>query len=295
MSCHSEPGQPDEIERPSLRVESQMRSMYGDGSGLDTKWDVMRRYRVANESLEEAVLRLADPSPDDAVLDVGTGTGRYARVFAEALAEGGGQVVALDPNPRGLEPLSRWTASRSVAIQTECSSLEDWNTDHQFDLVIAGHVVYHFANIPAALVRIGSLLKPGGRFIAITNSKRGMPDLIRFHRAAASRLNIESELPASDGPFTLENGESILKEAFSKVTTHIYDGGFAVKDPAPIFLYYASTSIYARVMMDETLQLEQRIKLPVAYLSAVSEDLEESSGALKIEKDVGIFVCEAPR
>jgi SAM-dependent methyltransferase len=82
------------------------------------------------------------------VLEVGCGRGDLAR----ALARAGHRVVAIDPDaPAG--DLFRAT------------TLQDFADPEPFDVVVASLALHHIADLPGALDKIASLLRPAGRLI----------------------------------------------------------------------------------------------------------------------------------
>jgi SAM-dependent methyltransferase len=88
------------------------------------------------------------PSTAARVLEVGCGRGDLAR----ALAEAGHDVVAIDPDaPAG--DLFRAT------------SLEEFADPDPFDAVVASLALHHVADLPGALDKIASLLRPTGRLV----------------------------------------------------------------------------------------------------------------------------------
>ncbi|MEJ2249810.1 MAG: methyltransferase domain-containing protein [Candidatus Lokiarchaeota archaeon] len=49
-----------------------------------------------------------------------------------------------------------------------------------FDVVLACHMLYHIPNIKKALTSINRVIKPSGRFISTTTSKRHIWELRNF-------------------------------------------------------------------------------------------------------------------
>jgi SAM-dependent methyltransferase len=88
------------------------------------------------------------PSAPARVLEVGCGRGDLAR----AIAESGYEVVAIDPDAPAGE-LFRAT------------SLEEFADPEPFDAVVASLALHHVADLPGALDKIVSFLRPAGRLI----------------------------------------------------------------------------------------------------------------------------------
>ena len=82
------------------------------------------------------------------VLEVGCGRGDLARVLARA----GHRVVAIDPDA-------------PVGDLFHATSLEDFGDPEPFDAVVASLALHHVADLPGALDKIASLLRPRGQLI----------------------------------------------------------------------------------------------------------------------------------
>jgi SAM-dependent methyltransferase len=82
------------------------------------------------------------------VLEVGCGRGDLAR----ALARAGHRVVAIDPDA-------------PVGDLFHATTLEDFGAPEPFDAVVASLALHHVADLPGAVDKIVSLLRPAGRLI----------------------------------------------------------------------------------------------------------------------------------
>jgi SAM-dependent methyltransferase len=82
------------------------------------------------------------------VLEVGCGRGDLARGIARA----GHRVVAIDPDA-------------PVGDLFRATTLEDFGAPEPFDAVVASLALHHVADLPRALDKIVSLLRPAGRLI----------------------------------------------------------------------------------------------------------------------------------
>ncbi len=110
------------------------------------------------------VLELLSLSKDDRILEVGTGTGR----FAAAVAQGGAAVTGLDVSAGMLEEAARRCAaiecdSRPQFVQGDVCQLPF--PDGAFDSVFCINVIQLISPLGLALAEIGRVLKPDGRFV----------------------------------------------------------------------------------------------------------------------------------
>jgi ubiquinone/menaquinone biosynthesis C-methylase UbiE len=149
--------------------------------------------------------------------------------------------------------------------------------DHQFDAVIANHMLYHVPDKAKALTEIRRVLKPGGRFYAATNGQDYMPELKellqRFDPEIASLWN-----NTSSSSFNLENGREILSQAFSTITLHLYEDSLVVTEAAPLVAYVLSMPI-SRLLTGEKL---------TQFNCFVEQELA-SYRAIHITKATGLF------
>ena len=179
-------------------------------------WDELRRLHSSDEAVETALARAIGVAPLGRLLDIGTGTGRMAELFAER-AE---RIVALDKSLAMLRiaraKLQHLPAERVELVQGDFASLP-FGAD-SFDTVLF-HQVLHFAQNPgAALDEAARVTRPGGR-IAIVDFAAHQREELR-DRYAHARLGFEDGqmegLLAAAGfepapPAALGNGELIVK------------------------------------------------------------------------------------
>ncbi len=111
---------------------------------------------------------LAGPKPTDRLLDIATGGGHVARVFAPLVAD----VVASD-----LTPEIRTHAERSFAelgltnVATAIADAEELPFgDASFDLATCRIAPHHFPNPGRFVAEAARVLRPGGRFVLVDST-----------------------------------------------------------------------------------------------------------------------------
>jgi ubiquinone/menaquinone biosynthesis C-methylase UbiE len=155
------------------------------------------------ERLRE-VLELAEPRPEDVVLDVATGTGHTALALAPHVA----WVVGLDLTPEMLElalASARQTGTANTSWVLGDAAALPFPAD-SFDVVAARAAPHHFPDLAAALAEARRVLRPGGRAVFVDCSPP----------AAARDFLHEIELardPTHVLSHTLEEWDSVLRSA----------------------------------------------------------------------------------
>lgn len=128
-------------------------------------WDKLRAMHVAEERVEAAVLDAVGPGPFQALLDLGTGTGR----MLELLAPRAVRALGVDSSPAMLN-VARTRLDRSGLrnVQLRQGDLYALPVDRQgYDLGII-HQVLHYLDDPArALKEAARTLRPRGRLVVV--------------------------------------------------------------------------------------------------------------------------------
>lgn len=179
-------------------------------------WDEVRRLHSSDKAIEEAIAGALGGSSLGRLLDIGTGTGRMAELFADRADH----IVALDKSLAMLRvaraKLQHLPADRVELVQGDFASLPF--PDASFDTVLF-HQVLHFAQAPgAALAEAARVIRPDGR-IAIADFAAHEREELR-DRHAHIRLGFEDTqmdgMLANAGfdpavPIALEGSELVVK------------------------------------------------------------------------------------
>ncbi len=180
------------------------------------EWDGLRGLHSPDGQVEQALADALGEKPLGRLLDIGTGTGRMAELFA-AKAD---HIVALDKSLEMLRvaraKLQNLPADRVELVQGDFSALPF--ASQTFDTVLL-HQVLHFAAEPSrALAEAARVVRPGGR-IAIVDFAAHSRDELR-ERFAHARLGF-SDIDLADAlssagfepkaPTALSGGPLVVK------------------------------------------------------------------------------------
>ena len=181
-----------------MRDRDVVRRQYATETNLETRRSVWRPTADGRDPVEVAasVVRASGPR---SVLEVGCGTGAFAERMTAENPEA--TVIATDQSARFVE----LTATRGV--DARLADVQDLPfADGSFDLVAALWMLYHVPDLDQGLAEVRRVLRPGGRFLAVTNGDEHVADLRREAGAA----------PVVTA-FSSENGEESLGRHFDEV------------------------------------------------------------------------------
>lgn len=178
-------------DRERLRAVREARAQAAQAhfSRLAEHWDEMRSLHVSEEAVEEAIQEVLGAGPYNAVLDLGTGTGRMLQLIAPHAR----RLVGLDASHAML------TVARSNLEQAGLNHVQLRQGDiyalpidrNSFDLVII-HQVLHFLDDPARAIReAAAALAPGGHLLIIDFAAHELEFLREKH--AHRRLGFSRE------------------------------------------------------------------------------------------------------
>jgi len=156
---------------------------------------------------------------DAAVFEIGAGTGTATRRLLE---RGADRLVAIEPDQRLADFLRATHPGKALTVMV--SSFEDAALDKDtFDLGVSA-TAFHWLDEESALVKIASLLRPGGWWAAVWNvfGDDSRPD--PFHDATKKLL----EAPAS--PSAGERGIPFALDSAARLAALTRSGAFDLVD-----------------------------------------------------------------
>ncbi|MBX9759196.1 MAG: metalloregulator ArsR/SmtB family transcription factor [Beijerinckiaceae bacterium] len=128
-------------------------------------WDRVRSLHVPEEDVEAAILDLVGEGPLQAVLDLGTGTGRMLQL----LSPHANRVVGVDLSPAMLS-LARAQVERAALRNVQLRQGDVYALPVErdsYDLVLVHQVLHYLDDPQRALRESARALRPGGRLVVI--------------------------------------------------------------------------------------------------------------------------------
>lgn len=153
----------------------------------------------------QALVVAADIQPGQRVLDVGCGTGYFARAIAAAVGRAG-LVLGVDPSPSMIDFARRKAASvPNGQFQVGAAEALPFPSDH-FDVVVSSLVLHHLPEDGRlrALQEMRRVLRPGGKLLVAEarNPQHGILGLLArtygYDRMAEAVKSLDSLAGAAD-------------------------------------------------------------------------------------------------
>lgn len=227
------------------------------------------RFRPSYPPALAADLLAGDPHR---ILDIGTGTGKAARLLT-----GPGRSVL------GVEPDARMAAvARSFGLDVEVSAFEAWEAGgRSFDLVTCAQA-WHWIEPATGARKVASLLAPGGRFTCFWNQAQPHP----LHEAIAA---VQREV-VPEGDFGVVDLGSLEQDPYvapleqSGCFSRVHSKRYAWTETVSLAAWtgrLATRSDYLRLLperraellsaIEERVALEEPVALPLATYAVFAE------------------------
>ncbi len=163
-----------EILAPSARAEYRRFLCTDQGARSYQRFQRMlygERDTLVQEILERAVREMVEGRPRVALLDVGCGDGKRTAMICREIERWGVpvEVEVVEQSPVFVEDIRARVASGELSAEIFAGRFESYNSQRQFDLVLAIHSIFGIEggdSIPMLL----ALRKAGGRVLVASNA-----------------------------------------------------------------------------------------------------------------------------
>ncbi len=147
------------------------------------QWDAIRSLHVAEEEVEQAMLRLMQNRRLGHVLDIGTGTGRVVELFAPSAR----RITALDRSPEMLRLARARVAPKNWPVELVQGDFYALPLGAESADTVVLHQVLHFAQAPDQVIaEAARVLRPGGHILIVDFASHDREELRA--QAAHARL-----------------------------------------------------------------------------------------------------------
>lgn len=254
---------------------------YAHAGNLNARIALHARFSTNNGSWQAFVLdHLLALGETARVLEVGCGS---VALWRECVARvpAGWQVTLTDLSPgmwaqaqQALEQVAPGDARFSFQTADAMALPFD---NGAFDGVIANHMLYHVPDVAQGIGELRRVLRPGGRLFAATNGEGHMREQWTLVERYAGDESSDWHTVLSRA-FSLQNGKALLRAQFDHVELYDYPNALVVTEVEPLVAYAASMELVPPAQLDD-------------FAAFVAAELEAQGGAIRIQKETGLFVA----
>lgn len=261
---------------------------YADDTHLDVRRRTHQLYTLDPVDFGQWTLERLVWRGGERVLDIGCGPGDMLRAMARH--DGGwGLLVGFDLSA-GMAAHARQAVTPGAGLPVHFAVADAQAApfpDESFDVVMARHMLYHVPDLDRALAEGARLLRPGGQFLAVTNSSRSMLEYREIRTRAAAHFPKMVVQGLSVAGFSLEHGGESLARHFARVDTHVLPGTLRFPEAQPFVDYFASTRDLT-MLPDHT---EAEWLAVLDFVRAEAETIITRQGHLDVTKITGALVA----
>lgn len=266
-------------------VSANVQQQYRTTNLLQTRIDTHARYseRTFGAGLHAECAKALRLTGDESLLDVGCGPGAFGRHLR---AHGHtGRLAGLDQSAAMIAAATAASAGMEI----------DWHVgkvDHlpfpngAFDIISARHMLYHVADIPAALRELARVVGPNGTVFATTNSRENLPLIGALENDLAAHFGL-SVPPESSVMFNTSDAPGMLGAVYPVVKERVLSNALVFTEAEPIVAYVLTMMVVQ--------QTADRPELYAALHRWLHEEttrrLATMGGIWRDPKDVGLYVC----
>lgn len=285
---------PTEFDREQFPQEADyLKKQFESDRLLRARTEFHRQFGTNPVTLQEWAISSIKPQQKSQIVDIGCGFGGFVHPLLGYLSDGS-IVVGVDISYQMALAARRLMGQTGVVsfVQADAQTLPF--EPGVFDIAMANNVLYHINNIRFAIQEAWRLLRPAGKFFAITVGRNYMRELRQLHDQTMLDLGLDWAVGLKapfDDRFCLENGYQFVASVFVGVRIELYENDLKVNDSSSLSDYYATTYQFQAVVRDPRTPENVRDKVYETFREMAKKQIRRI-GMIHISKPMGAFVGE---
>ena len=249
-----------------------VRTQYSSSNGLNVRIAFHDMYSTNKYGYGNWILSNYEIPEGAKALEVGCGTASMWVGHDDLIARCG--ILMLTDMSEGMLSTARENIGERKNVAYTLADIQDIPfEDDSFDVVIANSILYHVPKIECGIREVRRVLKNDGIFYCATYGEHNFTDVL------ADWFKLDGESFRPNHHFTMQNGEQILKAAFTNVEAKYYEDSLHITNIDDLVDYLRSL-----------VSLKAIIDLPSDRIYEIL--LRHScDGTIELPKEYGMFVC----
>ena len=249
-----------------------VKAQYATSKGLNTRLSFHDKYSTNKQGYGNWIVSNYVIQKGMKALEVGCGTGSIWLGQNEILSKFA-KLVLTDLS-EGMIKTAQKNLGEIDNIEYIVADIQELPFENDsFDVVIANSMLYHVPNLNKGIHEVRRVLKEDGTFYCATLGENNFVECL----AEWFKLSGESFKPNHN--FTMQNGEQILKTAFSVVEARFYDDSLHITDIEELIKYLQSLTSFKAIQ-----------DFPLKKVREILET-HSNNGVIDLPKEYGMFIA----
>ena len=250
-----------------------VKQQYKTSEGLDIRISFHDKYSTNKQGYGNWLISNYEIHEGMKVLEVGCGTGSLWIGHDDILDQL--EKLILTDLSDGMLEKARMNLGERNNIDYQIADIQELPFDDNcFDIVIANSMLYHVPDIEKGIREVRRVLKDDGVFYCATMGENN------FVEQLAEWFKLNGECFHPNHNFTMQNGERMLKTAFTDIEARIYEDSLHITDIDDLVVYLSSLS-----------SLKALNEMPYDKLKRIISD-HTLNDAVDLPKEYGMFIAK---
>ena len=249
-----------------------VKAQYSSSDGLNTRIAFHELYSTNKYGYGNWMISNYAISKGAKVLELGCGT---ANIWAghDELIDRCGLLMLTDLSEGMLSAGEKTVGERENVVYALADIQNIPFDDDSYDVVIANSMLYHVPDIEKGVREVKRVLKEKGVFYCATYGERNFIDVL------AEWFGLDGESFRPNHNFTMQNGEQILKAAFTDIEARFYEDSLRITNIGDLLDYLQSLVSFKAVF-----------DLPSDRIYEILTR-HSRNGTIELPKEYGMFIC----